>query len=84
MYKIFFVLFIFMIIATGCKEEVSKRGDELMSNISQFAEIEITYDESLLDERQQIVVDKLYKAAKIIDDLFLEQVYEKNIEIKKN
>jgi hypothetical protein len=35
-----------------------------------------------LDERQQKVVEKIYRAAKIMDEIFLDQVYSKNKEIK--
>ncbi len=35
-----------------------------------------------LDENQKIVVQKLFEAAKIMDEIFLEQVYSKNVEIK--
>ncbi len=67
---------------TGCKTEQSVEGENLMQKISQFSETEIKYDESLLDDRQKKVVEKLFVAAKIIDELFLEQVYSKNIQIR--
>ena len=54
----------------------------LESKISQYAKTEIKYDENLLDDNQKIVVQKLYEAAKLMDDLFLEQVYSKNDSIK--
>ncbi|HEM48588.1 MAG TPA: peptidase [Caldithrix sp.] len=54
----------------------------LQEKINQFANTEIKYDESLLNNRQKIVVEKLYEAAKIMDEIFLDQVYAKNIEIK--
>jgi len=67
----------------GCdskKNEVSM----LEKQIAQFADVEIKYDASLLDDNQKIVVDKLFQAAKVIDELFLEQAYSKNIEIRNN
>ncbi len=76
------VILIFSIF--GCQTEKSTEGDKLMQKISQFAEIEINYDENLLDKRQQMVVQKLYQAAKIIDELFLEQVYDKNVQIRQS
>ncbi len=57
---------------------------ELKEKISRFQPVEIRYDESLLDENQKMVVQKLFEASKIIDQLFLEQVYSKNLEIKTN
>jgi hypothetical protein len=83
------LLLIFMLIMTtllslSCQPDQTKKGDDLMQKISQFAETEIKYDESLLDERQKVVVQKLYQAAKVVDELFLEQVYSKNMEIKND
>lgn len=49
---------------------------------AQFAEVEIKYDDSFLSANEKLAVNKLYQAAKIIDELFLEQVYSKNGDIK--
>ncbi|HEY6437215.1 MAG TPA: peptidase, partial [Ignavibacteriaceae bacterium] len=54
----------------------------LKEKINKFAPTELKYDSSLLDEREKIVVEKLYQAAKIMDEIFLEQVYSQNDEIK--
>ena len=79
---IIFTITILIFSITGCKPEQSVEGESLMQKISQFSETEIKYDESLLDDRQRVVVEKLYMAAKIIDGLFLQQVYAKNTEIR--
>jgi hypothetical protein len=55
----------------------------LEEKIAQFAKTEIKFDESLLDDRQKVVVQKIFEAAKIMNKIFLEQVYSKNFEIKK-
>ena len=55
----------------------------MKSKIDQYAKTTLKYDESLLDDRQKVVVKKLYEAAKIIDDIFLDQVYSKNKDILK-
>ncbi len=81
-----FLLFSLLIISCSEKKEPLKENKEitmLKNKINQFAKTEIKYDESLLDAKQKIVVQKLYKAAKIMDDIFLEQVYSKNFEIKE-
>ena len=71
------------LILTNCgKQEKDEEVKMLNQKINQYAKTEIKYDESLLDERQKTVVHKLHEAAKIIDELFLEQVYSKNNEIK--
>ena len=54
----------------------------LQAKIAQFATTELKYDESLLDDRQKIVVEKLYLAAKVMDEIFLDQVYSGNRDIK--
>ena len=54
----------------------------LKNVISKFVPVEIKYDASLLNDREKIVLEKLYRASKIIDEIFLEQVYSKNDQIK--
>lgn len=67
----------------GCSDNKNEEGAKMLEKkIAQFAEVEVKYDESLLNEREKAVVNKLYEAAKIIDDLFFEQSYSKNNEIK--
>ena len=85
-------LFLFLtsiILFAGCggnKEDSSKQKElNLMKEkIAQFAPVEIKYDHSILNERQKIVVQKLYEASKIIDKIFLTQGYENNRIIKDN
>ena len=70
------------IILTACmagKEEENR----MKQRIAQFAPIEIKYDQSVLDVRQKNVVVNLFLASRIMDDLFLDQVYSKNREIKE-
>ena len=78
---------VFLII--GCVERTS--DDEistteeikmLQDKINKFVPVEIQYNEDLLDDREKVVLEKLYQASKIIDELFLEQVYSKNLEIR--
>lgn len=81
---IFFMLGI-IIALYGCVKEDT--GDDMIQSVKnkldQFASTELKYDASLLDERQQMVVEKLYQAAKIMDEIFLDQVYSKNKKIQK-
>jgi len=82
---LFIVLSVFLLFS--CSNNKSKNENKevemLKHKIAQFAPTKIQYDEKLLNDRQKIVVQKLYKASKIMDSLFLEQVYSKNLEIKK-
>jgi hypothetical protein len=72
----------------GCIKEYnrpSKAGkemDSLKTMISKFAPTEIKYDSTLLDARQKVVVEKLFQASRLIDSIFLRQVFSKNVEIK--
>lgn len=54
----------------------------IQDRISQFIPVEIKYDTTLLSVKDKIVLGKLYLASKIMDDIFLNQVYSKNEEIK--
>ncbi len=86
--KLYIIFLLFGLILISCSEKKHKIIDNkeaamLKHKISQFAKTEIKYDEALLNEKQKIVVKKLYEAAKIMDDIFLDQVYSKNYEIKE-
>ncbi len=71
----------------GCKQnekqQVKSELDGMKAKVAQFAEVEVKYDHSILDAKQKIVLQKLFEASKIIDEIFLEQAYSKNFEIKK-
>ena len=78
---------VFLII--GCAERTSDEEISateeikmLQDKINKFVPVEIQYNEDLLDDREKAVLENLYKASKIIDELFLEQVYSKNLEIR--
>ena len=60
-------------------------GDEQMlgTMVKQFVETDIKYDESPLNDNQKKIVENLYYASKIMDDLFFSQVYSKNYEVKE-
>ena len=76
-----------VIIALGCTEKQKNQNDSeditmLKEKIDRFVPTELKYDSSNLDDREKVVVEKLYRAAIIMDEIFLEQVYSKNDEIK--
>lgn len=81
-------LLITVLIFVGCNtqneqaENQSREINMLKKQIAKFVPTELKYDASTLDERQKVVVEKLYRAAKIMDEIFLDQVYSKNNEIK--
>lgn len=68
----------------GCSSKNEDEIEMMKQKIDQFSVTQISYDESLLDENQKMVVQKLYEAAKVMDEIFLEQVYSQNFEIREN
>ena len=82
--NLLFIIIISLSLLT-CKENNENKDLENMEEkISQYSVTEIKYDKNLLDDNQKIIVEKLYRAAKIIDEIFLDQVYSKNNEIKQD
>ncbi len=85
--KYLVVLFILVITITSCTEKQNPQRDSeevtmLKEKIAKFVLVDIKYDENLLSDREKVVLEKLYRASKIINELFLEQVYSKNNQIK--
>lgn len=83
------IMAVFLII--GCAErpsdeEISATEEikMLQDKINKFVPVEIQYNENLLDDKEKLVLEKLYQASKIIDELFLEQVYSKNQELRSD
>jgi hypothetical protein len=72
------VLFGLSIIFAQGKKDVKM----LKEKITKFVPVELKYDTTLLDEREKIVVEKLYLASKMMDEIFREQVYSENDIIK--
>lgn len=78
------LLILVSILLFSCAKS-AKKGEQitmLQNKINQFAETELKFDASLLDDRQMEVVKKLYQAGRVIDEIFLDQVYSKNREIR--
>jgi len=72
-----------LLLAVSCDTKKNGGQDQKLENmVKQFEETEIKYDESLLDVNQKKVVENLYQASKIMDDLFFSQVYSKNYEVR--
>ncbi len=85
MKKILILLLSVIILSCGEKQNQIKEESQveiLRQKIDKFIPVEIQYDENLLSDREKIVLEKLYRASKLIDSLFLDQVYSKNHQIK--
>ncbi|MGB5287072.1 MAG: peptidase [Ignavibacteriaceae bacterium] len=84
-YLIYSLLILFVSFL-GCEKQTEQSEEMTMTEktIAKFVPTELKYDSSTLDEREKVVVEKLYLASKIMDELFLDQVYSKNFEIRKS
>lgn len=60
-----------------------KETTMLKEKIEQFVPVEIKFDASLLDAKENKALHKLYEASQFMDSIFLVQVYDKNPEIKR-
>ena len=79
----YLIISLLLVFTVSCmNKENNKDTNMLEKKIAQFAKTDVKYDENLLDENQKVVLQKLFEAAKIMDQIFLEQVYSKNNEIK--
>ena len=81
------ILLALVLTIVSCSENQNPQNDSedvkmLNEKIAKFVPVEIKYDENLLSDREKVVLEKLYRASKIIDEIFLEQVYSKNDQIK--
>jgi hypothetical protein len=82
--SILLIVAISLLITISCDMEKSGGNEKMLSDkVKQFIETELTYDESLLNDNQKKVIENLYYASKIMDDLFFSQVYSKNYEIRE-
>lgn len=76
-------LVVFILIAfTVSTKAQSEKYYMLKKKIAQYAPVVLKYDSTLLSERDKKVVEKLYEASKIMDEIFLEQSYSRNNEIR--
>ncbi len=64
-------------------ENYKKKIEYLDREIKKFAPVKLTFDRSLINEKQRMVLKKLIEATKVMDEIFLRQVYSKNIEIRE-
>lgn len=87
MKTIFLIIITLSLISCSQSQDTStspekKDSKMIQDRIAQFIPVDIKYDTTLLTDKDKIVLKKLYLASKIMDDIFLNQVYSKNEEIK--
>ena len=79
-------LFIAAVTIAGCgKKTIQSKADAayVAEQAAKFAAVTINYDQSLLDENETEALKKIVEAAKYMDEIFLRQVYSKNVKIKQ-
>ena len=54
----------------------------ITNQLKKLAPVTILYDESILSPEEKQVIAKLVEASRIMDEIFLHQVYSKNMEIR--
>lgn len=84
--KIVAILLVMIFIFINCERTMElQRADinYVQNQLAKFAPVRISYDRSILSERDHQVVLKLVAAAKLIDQIFLRQVYAHNEAIQK-
>ena len=94
MRKIAIILAILLVVGfTACnqKKEAKKvnkmdktkeKIEYLDREIKKFAPVKLSFNPELINEKQRIVLRKLIEATKIMDEIFLRQVYSRNVEIR--
>ncbi|MCB9057071.1 MAG: peptidase [Calditrichae bacterium] len=84
MKAILFSIVLFVLLLGSCKQQEKEQavGVDIDKKVAQFSPTLLSYDASILDDRQKMVVEKLYQAAKVMDEIFLDQVYSDNKAIK--
>lgn len=84
MKKIWLLFLITLILGCGKESPVIsnyRNPEEVQKQIDKLAPVKITFDHSLLDSGEQEVLRLLVEASRKMDEIFLRQVYEKNIRI---
>ena len=69
------------LVLLNCQNQAGDESTMLKDQLLKFVPTEINYDASLLTEKETMVLGKLYQAGKVMDEIFLRQVYSRNVEI---
>ena len=95
MKKIFIagILFAFVFVSCNKENKAPKKVEKMDKNkkkieyltreINKFAPVNLNFDKNLVNEKQKKVLRKLIEATRIMDEIFLRQVYSKNVEIRE-
>lgn len=84
--KIFIVAFLPAIVFVACNKQQSTKGNKEMTlaqRIARFAPTEISADISKLSPGDKKALDKIIEAARLMDPIYLRQVWRDNVELLK-
>ncbi|MBD3287378.1 peptidase, partial [candidate division KSB1 bacterium] len=76
---------IFLLAACGDNKVIKSKADieYVEAQLEKFAPVTIKYDETILDSSETEALKKIVEAAKYMDEIFLRQVYNKNVAIRE-
>lgn len=93
MKKVILLLAIFGLFLTSCdingvkknKDDMKKKDEitKFQKEIDKFVPVNLEFDNSIVDENQREILIHLVEAAKMMDEIFLRQVYSKNVELRE-
>ena len=78
--RVLSILLISLLLLAGCNKSEPTMS-KIEQKVNQFSPTLLEYDSSNLDENQKMVIAKLHEAAKVMDTIFLKQVYSKNDQV---
>ncbi|MDH3197770.1 MAG: hypothetical protein OEO21_05975, partial [Candidatus Krumholzibacteria bacterium] len=58
--------------------------EALLTQAARYARVDVSYDESVLSEAEKKALVKLVRAAGVMDEIFLRQVYAGNLELRRS
>ncbi|MFQ6105120.1 MAG: peptidase [Candidatus Glassbacteria bacterium] len=94
--KIFVISLLIVILISCSREEKTsesesltidglslKKAEYVKGQLRKFSPTEITFDMTLLNDSQKMLLDKLIESARYMDEIFLRQVYDGNVKIRE-
>jgi hypothetical protein len=58
--------------------------EALLTQAARYARVDVSYDDSVLSEAEKEALVKLVRAAGVMDEIFLRQVYSGNLELRRS
>ena len=69
----------------GKGEDLTKHipHEQLKEQLARYAEVKISYDESVLSQPERVALQRIVQAAAVMDEIFLRQVWEGNEDLRQ-